>query len=266
MRIPAVLGRALSPRDNEASRKVAVINETMAQTRFPGASPLGRTFEVGNDAEWQNIEVVGVVKDAKYMELEEKQMPAAFFPYAQHHAEFFSSLVVRYTGDPTSLVPAIRRAIGEIDANLPVSDIRTLAQMVDDFALNRRVVAQLSTFFGILAASLACIGVYGVMSYGITRRTHEFGIRLALGAKRLDVLWLVLRETLSLALTGVGIGLTLALASSRVVESLLLGVKSNNPLVMAGSMAAMIVVSLCAGYLPARRATRINPSVALRSE
>src|SRR5262249_7162173 len=128
MKMPIVLGRRLNLRDSEVSRKVAVINETMARTHFPVGSPLGRTFGVGADAEWQNIEVAGVVKDAKYMELEERQMPAAFFPYAQHGQEFFSSFVVRYTGEPTSIVPAIRRAIGEIDANLPVGDVRTLTQ------------------------------------------------------------------------------------------------------------------------------------------
>jgi predicted permease len=269
MKVPVVLGRSLSARDNEASRKIAVINETMARTLFTGGSPLGHTFGVGgvgDDADWQNIEVVGVAKDAKYMDLEEKQMAAAFFPYSQHGAHFIYNFVVRYTGDPTWLVPAIRKGIGEIDPNLPVSDIRTLAQMVDDFALNRRLVAQLSTFFGILAAFLACFGIYGVMSYGIARRTNEFGIRMALGAKRRDVLWVVLRETLLLAIAGVGIGLTLALASGRLVQNLLFGVKSNNPLVMGLSMAAMIVAALFAGYLPARRATRIDPSVALRYE
>jgi len=266
MKTPILLGRGLSLHDTEASRKVAVINETMARTHFSGGSPLGRTFGVGDEAEWQNIEVAGVVKDAKYMKLEEKQMPAAFFPHSQHREEFLRNFVVRYTGDAAYLVPAIRRAVGEIDANLPVSDVATLAQMVDEFTLNRRLVAELSTFFGILGAALACTGIYGVMSYGVRRRTNEFGIRMALGADRRDVLWAVLRETLWLALAGIGIGLALALASSRLVESVLFGVKFNNPLVIGLSMAAMIVVALAAGYLPALRATRIDPSVALRYE
>ncbi|MBV9498762.1 MAG: ABC transporter permease [Acidobacteriaceae bacterium] len=266
MKLPMVLGRALSTRDTEASPKVAVINERMAHTYFAGGSPIGRAFAIGNSAEWQDIEVVGVMKDAKYMELEEEQMPAAFFPYSQHRSSFIHNLVVRYTGDPASVVPAIRKRIAEIDPNLPVSDIRTLAEMVDDFTLNRRVVAQLSSFFGILAALLACIGIYGVMSYGITRRTNEFGIRMALGAKRRDVLWVVLREALALAIAGVGIGLALALASGRFVESLLFGVKSTNFFVMAFSMITMILVALLAGSLPARRATRIDPSIALREE
>ena len=266
MRTPIVLGRGLSARDNQASRKVAVINETMARTYFPGGSPLGHTFAVGDEAEWQNLEVVGVMKDSKYMELEEKQMPAAFFPHSQHREEFLRSFVVRYTGDPIFLVPAIRRAVREIDANLPVSDVATLAQMVDDFTLNRRLVAQLSTFFGILGALLACIGIYGVMTYGIARRTNEFGIRMALGAERRNILWVVLRETLVLAIAGVAIGVALALASGRLVESLLFGVKSYNPTVMILSILAMIVVALLAGYLPARRATKIDPSTALRYE
>jgi predicted permease len=266
MKMPILLGRSLNLTDTAASRKVAVINETMARVYFPGGSPLGRTFGVGDDAESQNVEVVGVTKDAKYMELEEKQMPAAFFPYSQHRREFLRNLVVRYSGDSSWVAPAVRRAVSGIDARLPVSDVTTLSQMVDDFALNRRLVAQLSTFFGILGALLACIGIYGVMSYAITRRTNEFGIRMALGAQRRDVLWMVLKETLAMALAGAGIGLALALVSSRLVESLLFGVKSNDPLVMGLSISAMVLVATFAGCLPAHRATRIDPSVALRYE
>jgi predicted permease len=267
MKMPIVFGRPLSQRDNEASPRVAVINEAMAHTHFAGGSPLGRTFNVGDDADWQNLEVVGVVKDAKYMNLEEEQMPAAFFPYQQHRRkEFLPYFVARYTGDPASIGLAIRKAIADTDPNLPVSNVRALAQMVDDFALNRRLGAELSTFFGILAALLACIGIYGVVSYGVTRRTNEFGIRVALGAQRRSVLWVVLRETLLLAIAGIVIGLTLALAASKLVESLLFGVKPTDPLAIGFSIVAMTLVALLAGYLPARRATRIDPLLALRYE
>ena len=270
MKMPVILGRALRSSDNEAARKVAVINETMARTYFPGRSPLGLTFgahdDPGNDADWQNVEVVGVVKDAKYLDLEEKQMPAAFYPHAQHRRAFLFNFVVRYTGDPKPLIPEIRKAVGEIDPNLPVGDATTLKQVVDDSAVNKRVVAQLSTFFGLLAAFLASIGIYGVMSYAIARRTNEFGLRMALGAERRHVLWVVLREVLRLVVVGVMIGLALALASSRLVESLLFGIKPNDPLAIGLSMAALIAVALFAGYLPARRATRIDPMAALRHE
>jgi predicted permease len=267
MKMPILFGRPLSPRDNDASRKVAVINETMVRTHFPGTSPLGRTFNVGDDADCQNLEVVGVVKDAKYMNPEEEQMPAAFFPHQQHRGkEFLPYFVARYTGDPAVIGPSIRKAIGDTDPNLPVSNVRTLTQMVDDFSLNRRLVAQLSSFFGILAALLACIGIYGVVSYGVTRRTNEFGIRVALGAQRRNVLWVVVRETLVLVIVGVAAGFALALAASSVIESLLFGVKPTDPMVMGLSIFAMISVALFAGYLPARRATRIDPLQALRYE
>jgi ABC-type antimicrobial peptide transport system permease subunit len=138
--------------------------------------------------------------------------------------------------------------------------------MVDDFALNRRLVAELSTFFGILAALLACIGIYGVVSYSVTRRTNEFGIRVALGAQRASVLWVVQRETLLLAIAGIVIGLALALAASKLVESLLFGIEPTDPFSIGFSIVAMTAVALLAGYLPARRATRIDPLLALRYE
>jgi len=266
MKLPILFGRGLAAPDTATSRKVAVINQTMVRTHFGGAWPIGRTFSVGDDREAQDVEVVGVMQDAKYMELEEEQMPAAIFPYAQHPQHFIFSFVVRSDGDPESLIPAIRKTIAGVDPHLPVSDIRTLAQMVDDFTVNRRVVAQLSTFFGILAALLASIGMYGVMSYGIARRTNEFGIRMALGAKRRDVVWVVLRETLILAGAGIAIGLVLAYEAARLIEKLLFGVHAGNLLPFALAILAMVAVALLAGWLPARRATRIDPSVALRWE
>jgi predicted permease len=270
MKMPMVLGRGLNVRDNGASPRVAVINETMARTWFPGSSPLGRTFgvgdELGNDPSWQNIEVVGVVKDAKYMNLQEKPQSAAFYPHAQHSLHFLYNFIARYSGNPNSIVPEIRSAVREIDPNLPLSDVTTLARVVDDSVLNKRVAAQLAAFFGGLAAFLACIGIYGVMSWGIARRTGEFGIRMALGAGRRRVLWIVLKEILWLVAAGVATGLALALASSRLIESLLYGLNSYDPVVIGLSILAMSAAALFAGYLPARRATRIDPMAALRYE
>jgi predicted permease len=270
MKMPIVMGRGLSVRDNGASPRVAVINETMAHTYFPGGSPLGRTFgvgdELGNDPSWQNIEVVGVVKDAKYMRLQEKPQPAAFYPHAQHSLHLLFNFVARYRGNPGAIAAEIRSGVREIDPNLPIGDFRSLERVVDDSVLNKRVAAQLATFFGLLAAFLACIGIYGVMSWGIARRTGEFGMRMALGAGRRGVLWIVLKEILWLIFAGIAAGLALALASSRLVGSLLYGLNSYDPAVIGLSILAMSAAALLAGYLPARRATRIDPMAALRYE
>ena len=179
---------------------------------------------------------------------------------------FLYSFIARYTGDPKTTAGEIRKAVRAVDPNLPVGDFTTLAQVVGDSVLNQRLVAELSTFFGTLAALLACIGIYGVTSYGITQRTSEFGIRMALGAERRDVLWIVLRETVRLVLIGAGLGLALAVASSRLVESQLFGMKSYDPAAIGLAFAAMMATALCAGYLPARRAMKIDPMAALRYE
>jgi predicted permease len=269
MGMPILLGRNLLPQDSATSRKVAVINETLARTYFGGESPLGRTFSVGGEpgaqTEWLDIEVVGVVKDAKYMDLQEKPMPAAFYPYSQHPG-FLYNFVTRYSGSPTILAHEIAKAVGDIDPNLPIGDFTTLAQTVDDSVLNHRLVAQLCTFFGVLAALLVCIGIYGLMSYGVTRRANEFGVRVALGAGHRNVLWLVLRETLGLVLTGIVLGLALAPAVSRIVASFLFGLKFYDPLSIGSAILAMIAVAALAGYIPARRAAKVDPMVALRYE
>jgi predicted permease len=266
LRVPVVLGRALHRQDDAASSRVAVINETMARVYFPGGSPLGRTFSIGNAAEYQNVEVVGVVKDAKYMSLDEHPMPAAFYPHAQHLGSFLYNFVIRYEGDPKQVTPEIVRAVREVDRHLPVGDFSTLKQIVGGSPSSQRMVAQLCTFFGMLAAFLACIGIYGVTSYGIAKRTNEFGIRMALGAERQDVLWMVLRDALRPALMGMTVGLVLALAAFRLLESQLFGLKFYDPFAVGWAIAAMIMVALLASFLPARRATRIDPTIALRCE
>ena len=273
MGMPIILGRGLLPQDSNASKRVAVINETMARDYFAGASPLGRTFSVADEGpeadprrtEWQNIEVVGVAKDAKYMALDEKPRPAAFYPHAQH-VGYIGTFVARYTGDPQVASRAIANSIHAIDSNIPLDDFRTLTQIVDDSVLNHRLIAQLCTFFGVLAVLLACIGLYGLMSYGVTRRTNEFGVRLALGANRGQVVWLVLRETLTLVVAGLAIGLAVVPAVSRFVVSFLFDLKPYDLVSLGSAIFAMTVVALLAGYLPARRAATVDPMVALRYE
>jgi predicted permease len=272
MGTPIVLGRGLLPQDTNASKRVAVINETMARTYFSGESPVGRNFSIddgpGGDShqvEWQNIEVVGVVRDAKYMELDEKPTPAAFYPHAQH-VGYLYNFVARYTGDRQVASRAITKTIGQIDPNLPLYNFSTMAQWVDDSVLNHRVVAQLCTVFGGLAVLLAGIGLYGVMSHGVTRRTNEFGVRLALGANRGQVVWLVLRETLALVVTGLAIGLAVIPAVSRFIVSFLFGLKPYDLMSMGSAILALTTVALLAGYLPARRAAKVDPVVALRYE
>ncbi|HKF02230.1 MAG TPA: ABC transporter permease [Candidatus Sulfotelmatobacter sp.] len=272
MGMPIVLGRGLLPQDSMASKRVAVINETLARDYFAGESPLGRSFSIASDSgedshqiEWQNIEVVGVVKDAKYEGLEEKQTPAAFYPHAQHPG-FLYNFVARYSGDRQFASRAIARAVNAIDPNLPVDDFTTLSQAVDDSVLNHRLIAQLCTFFGLLAVLLACIGLYGLMSYGVTRRTNEFGVRLALGANRGNVVWLVLRETFVLIALGVVIGLAIVPTVSHFIVSLLFGLKPYDALSVISAIFVLSVVALLAGYFPARRAARVDPMVALRYE
>jgi predicted permease len=272
MGMPILLGRDLLPHDSNGSKVVAVINETMARAYFGSESPLGRTFSITDNSEsdprrqeWRNIEVVGVVKDAKYADLYEKPTLAAFYPHAQH-VGYLYNIVARYTGDAQVVSRSIARTIAEIDPNLPVGDFGTLAQWVDDSVLNHRVVAQLCTFFGFLAVLLACIGIYGVMSYGVTRRINEFGVRLALGAKRRDVVGLVLRETMVLVTLGLLIGLALVPAITRFVISFLFGLTPYDPVSILSAILTMTTVAAIAGYLPARRAARVDPMIALRYE
>jgi predicted permease len=273
MRMPILAGRGLSDRDTASSPKVAVINETMARLYFDEPLPLGRTFslkddEQGNSGQWRDIQVVGVARNAKYFTLFEREQPAAFFPHAQHTRYFLWNLVARHDASSTSgtLLPAIRRAVAEVDPNLPIGTVTTLSDLVDDSVVNRRAVARLSAFFGLLAALLASIGIYGVTSYGVLRRTNEFGVRIALGASRGQILQLVLGETVRLGTAGVAIGLLLALASGPLVSSLLFGLTPYDPGTIGLAGAAMIAVALLAGYLPARRAIRIEPLLALRRE
>jgi predicted permease len=265
--MPLLLGRDFTPHDisseQEFSEKVAIINETMARYYFGTANPLGKRFGWGKPVQGNykyETEIVGVVKDSAYRYLRDKAR-AIYFP-----SQTGRLFVVRAVGPAAPLVATIRREIQAVDKNLVIGDFYTVPEMLDDYLLDERLLAKLSSFFALLALLLACIGLYGVMSYDVARRTHEIGIRMALGAQRRDVVGLVMRETMLMVAIGVIIGLGASLGATRLIASWLYGLKPNDPLTIALAGLLLLMVAGLAGYLPARRAARVDPMVALRHD
>jgi predicted permease len=265
MGIPVLAGRTFGPQDSATSPKVGVIGETMARTLFPAGSPIGKHYGRGGADHAGDIEVIGVVKDVKYNSLDEPAQPGDYLPYSQN-VRYLNDFEVRYSGDSAAMVAAIRQAIHDVDFTLPVSDVTTLDEQVARSVTTQRLVAQLSSFFGVLAMFLSCIGIYGLMSYVVSRRTNEIGVRMALGAKPVDVLWLVMRESLLLVAAGTAIGVPVAFAAQRLVASMLFGLRPNEPVTLVGGVGLLLLVAALAGYLPARRASRIDPMISLRYE
>lgn len=266
MQIPLVAGRTFGPQDTSTSQKVAVISESMARKMFPsGISPIGHTYGVYGPDHDNDITVIGVVKDVKFESLQEDPQMIDYFPNSQQSG-YLNSLAVRYTGSFDALLPAVRQAIHQVNPNLPISNVTTLDKQVSRSITNQRLVAQLSTFFGLLAVFLSCIGIYGLMSYVVTRRTNEIGIRMALGAERAQVRWLVMREILFLVAIGVAIGIPAVLASSKLISNMLFGLKGADAATLLAAVAMLLLVAAIAGYVPSQRASRIEPMVALRYE
>jgi len=266
MSLPIVAGRGLNATDRTDSPKVAVINETMAHRFFPDGLPVGHRFGMGESLMHSgDIEIVGVVKNAKYVALQESPEAAVYFPLSQH-IQYLFNFEVRYTGEEAQMIPAVRRAIAEVNPNIPINGISTLAEQVEESTANQRLIARLSAFFGLLAAFLVCIGIYGLLSYAVARRTSEIGVRMALGARRSNVLWLILREILVLVAIGIAIGVPLALAGNRLAAKLLYGLSPADPLSLFAAIAMMFAIASLAGYLPARKASLVEPTVALRCE
>jgi predicted permease len=264
MGLPLVLGRAFDLRDTEKAPKVAVINQTMARQLFPNESPIGQRF--GEDPEPKNdVEIIGVVKDAKYGSLDEKPQSMAYYPYSQKLFGMWN-LVVGFNGDPRLVVSDVHKAIKEVNRNLPVVEVTPLDDQVDRSLVKPKLMARLSTFFGLIALSLACVGLYGVMSYGVSRRTKEIGIRMALGAQTGDILRLILGQGVTLTLIGIGIGVIAAIGLSRLIKHLLFGVGATDPLTFFVIASFLAAVALLACYIPARRAAKVDPLLALRRE
>ena len=277
MGIPLVSGRDFDDRDVRfeagdpdaklPSYKVAIVNESYAKHYFGERSPIGRHIGFGiNPGTKTPIEIIGVVKDAKYTGVRDDIPRQVFFAYMENDFAGSAVMYVRTTNQPDAAFGAIRQVARQLDANLPIYNLRTLDHQIDQSLLNDRLIATLSSAFGVLATLLAVIGLYGVMAYTVARRTREIGVRMALGAVQGDVVWLVMREVLALVGTGIVLGLVAAWGLGRLISSQLYGVTASDPLTIAGAAGLLLFVALLAGYLPARRATRVNPVLALRYE
>jgi predicted permease len=268
--IPILLGRSIAAQDTKGSPVVAVVNEAFAHDFFPGQNPIGRRFGSGggNPEHSGDIEIIGVVQDAKFFSLRDKPPRMVFLSIFQDVGDlaYAYGLEVRAAGDPKGVASEVRKALEDVDKNLPVTDIKTLPKQIHDGLNQELVLSELSSFFGFLALLLACLGLYGLMNYTVAGRTHEIGIRVALGAKREDVMRLVLGEGVALALIGIGGGWAAALALTRFLSSLLYGVRPTDPLTLAVVSLVLGTVALLACYIPARRATKVDPMVALRYE
>jgi predicted permease len=265
MGIPLIAGREFTERDVKGAPRVAVINETMAKYFFSGSSPIGRRLGFGRGSA-TDIEIVGVAKDVRSLELRDRAPRFIYIPYAQDESVTQLTYYVRAAQGSSSTGTAVRQAVQRIDANLPIFDMKSMQVQVDESLFVERMVAMLSVAFGALAALLAAIGLYGVMSYAVTRRTREIGIRMALGAERGRVLWLVLREVAIMAAVGIAAGLGGALWLTRQVQAQLFGLAPSDPATLAGAGLLLALIAIAAGYLPARRAATIDPIVSLRSE
>jgi predicted permease len=264
MGIPIINGRALSDRDDATAPKVVVINEAAAKKYFPNTNPVGQRF--GSSIETTNqLEVVGVLKDVKYNEVREPAPPTMYVPYPQTRLGN-AVFEVRTAGAPAGVMNSIREVGRQIDANLPLTDVSTQIEQVERRFAQEKLFAQAYTLFGALALLIASIGLFGLMSYSVSRRTNEIGIRMALGAQRQDVLRLVMRESMILVALGVTAGVVIAISASSLVATLLFGLPARDPGTLVTAVVVMVAVSALAGYLPARRASRVDPMVALHYE
>jgi predicted permease len=264
MEMSLVAGRALTPRDTANAPSVVVINEAAARKYFKNEPPIGRRFGSSVDQSGRQ-EIVGILRDAKYNSVRDDAVPTMYLPYLQR-PQGSATFEVRTAGDPLAWIAAIRDAVRRVDPDIPLINVTTQLEEVERRFLQEKLFAQAYTLFGGLALLLASIGLFGLMSYSVARRTNEIGIRMALGAQQQDVLRLVMRESMILVAMGVAIGLGGAVAASRLISTLLFGLAPTDPMTMTGAIAVMVIVSVLAGYVPARRASRIDPLVALHYE
>ena len=268
MGIPILAGRGFQESDTATSQKVAVINQALAREVFPNVNPIGKTFH-GYLTDKDIFQIVGICADTHYDSLRNDPPPTYYVDYRQLPdlgAGADMTYEIRTHGSLEALIPSLRRAVQSIDKNLPLIDVRTQQEQIDSTIQQERIFASLTAAFGLLALTLASIGIYGIMAYNVSRRTNEIGIRLALGAQARQILTMVLGETTWLAISGVVVGLGTAWLLTRFLKTMLFGLKPSDPLTMVIAGAMLFAVAVLAGFIPARRASRVEPMQALRHE
>jgi predicted permease len=270
MQIPILLGREFDERDRLGSPPVAIVNEAWLKTNLPDRDPIGQrvvSYAFGG-MKPQEMEIIGVARNTRYDNVSGDFPATVYLPFAQNLYPQVEDITffLRTSGDPLTYANTVREIVHQADARIPVTNISTQALQIDGEMSQEILFARLCTGFAMLALLIACVGLYGTMSYTVTRRTGEIGIRMALGAQRGNVVWMVLREVLIMAAVGLAIGLPTALGTSKFVASFLFGVKPNDASSLLVSVIILVSAALLAGYIPARRASRIDPMIALRHE
>ena len=266
MEIPLIEGRAFSPGELASEKHVVMVNQTFANRYFPKGDPIGQKITINmKDDQDAPSEIIGVVADAHESDLSARAYPLIYWPYPELTYSSMS-ILVRTVGNPLAIVPDAHDAVLKIDKNEPISGVGTMNDLVADSIARSRLAALLVTIFAGIALSLASLGVYGLISYSVAQRTHEIGIRMALGARRKDVLWMVLMQGGIVATVGIGTGVAAALALTRLMKSLLFSISASDPATFVGIAALLSLIALAACYIPARRAMRVDPMVALRHE
>ncbi|HEV7796547.1 MAG TPA: ABC transporter permease [Pyrinomonadaceae bacterium] len=266
--VPLLMGREIGLQDTPTSARVAVVNQAFAHAFFHDQNPIGRRLTFEEDSDKDDFEIVGVIGDSKYDNAKEKADRSVFRPIlqVQDQQTFNNVFELRTVGDPLSVSAEVRGAIAQVNDKLPILNITSLRLQTDEALKQERLIAQLVSFFGVLGLLLSCVGLYGIMAHAVVRRTNEIGIRMALGAERRNIIWMVLKESLLLVAFGLVIGIPAAWAAAHLISSQLFGLNPSDPITLATAALLLTVVAALAGYLPARKASRVNPLIALRYE
>jgi predicted permease len=266
--IPVLQGRSFGEQDSPTSTKSVVVNQTLADHFFPDGDASGHQFKIADPSIPGSWQIVGVVRDTKYNDPREQAKRMIYLPLEQLTGDdhFAYSMQIGTQADPATIAGEVRAAVAEVDSALPLLEAHTITEEIDSFMENERLISQLSGFFSMLALALACVGLYGVMTYNVNRRTNEIGVRMAMGAQSGSILWMVLRESLLLLALGISVGVPATLVCTRLIQSQLFGLSPFDRTTIAIALAAITSVILLAAYFPARRAAKIDPMVALRYE